>query len=70
MEDIKAHLHERICDTVEGAENEWTWAEYIIWGYAALNDVISLESIEHILFKATNEELNIMIEELDWLLSK
>lgn len=70
MIDIKSHLHERICDTEEGAENEWTWAEYIIWGYAAINDSISIEFIEHILFKATNEELNDMVEELDWLLDK
>lgn len=70
MIDIKTHLHERICDTEEGAENEWTWAEYIIWGYAALNDVISVDFIERVLLKATNEELNDMVEELDWLLSK
>jgi len=70
MIDIKAHLHERICDTEEGSENELTWAEHIISGYAYLNDVISSKFIDHILFEATNEELNVMVEELDWLMYK
>ena len=70
MTDIKAHLHEKICDTEKGAENELTWAEHIISGYAYLNGTVSTEFIDHVLFKATNEELNDMIEELDWLMYK
>lgn len=70
MIDIKSHLHERICDTEEGSENQLTWAEHIISGYAYLNDRISSAFIDHILFEATNEELNDMIEELDWLMYK
>ena len=65
MEDIKSNLHRRISD-----ENEMTWSEYIILGNAILNDIISANFIEHVMFEATNEELNDMVEELDWLLSK
>ena len=70
MIDIKEHLHERICDTEEGAVNELTWAEHIINGYAYLNGTISYTFIQHILYEAANEELNEMIEELDWLMGK
>ncbi len=41
----------------KGAENEMTWAEYIIGGYAVLNDTISADFIEYVMLKATNEEL-------------
>ena len=70
MKEIKVHLHDKICDTEEGAENTLTWAEFIIWGYAAINDEVSADFIEHVMLKASNEELNEMIEELDWLLCK
>lgn len=65
MTDIKSHLHDRICDTEEGSENEFTWAEHIILEYAYLNGTVSSGFLEYIFFEATNEELNDMIEELD-----
>lgn len=68
--DIKGHLHERICDTEEGATNEMTWAEYIIYGIVNLNDVIHSRIVNHILFDATNEELNDLLKEVDYLLGK
>lgn len=70
LRDIKRHLHERICDTEEGATNEMTWAEYVIYAIVNLNDVIHARVVNHILFDATNEELNDFLEEVDYLLGK
>lgn len=65
MLDIKCNLDKRICDCEVGAENTETYREFIINGYAELGCDLN-ENLD----EKTNRELNDMVDELDWLLSK
>lgn len=69
VENIKENFDKRICDCLEGATNTETYREFIINGWKELNMPLSDKEIKH-LDKATNEELNNIIDELDWLLDK
>lgn len=69
MENIKENLDKRICDCLKNATNTETYREFIINGYKELGCELSEEKIQN-LDKATNEELNDIVEELDYLLDK
>lgn len=69
MEEIKANLDKRICDCLEGSTNTETYREFILNGYKFIGCPLSKREEKH-LDKATNEELNDIVEELDWLLDK
>lgn len=69
MEEIKGNLDNRICDCLEDATNTETYRQFIISGYKEIGCALS-EQQEKRLDKATNKELNDIVEELDWLLSK
>ena len=69
MENIKDNLDRRICDCLEGAANTETYKEFIVNGWKELDYEFKEEEIAA-LYTKTNEELNFIVEELDWLLSK
>ena len=69
MENIKENLDNRICDCVEAATNTETWREFIINGWEELNMPLT-EKEKAALDNKTNEELNDIVDELDWLLDK
>ena len=69
MENIKDNLDRRICDCLEGATNTETYKEFIINGWHELGYAFTEEESK-ILYDKTNEELNFIVDELDWLLSK
>ena len=69
MENIKENLDNKICDCLENATNTETYREFIINGWKALGCDLSEKEI-YDLSNKTNEELNDIVEELDWLLSK
>lgn len=69
MLDLKNNLNKRICDCEE-AENTETYLEYIIWGYEYINCPLSKKQIEYICNDASNEELNDILEEIDYLVTK
>ena len=69
MENIKENLDNRLCDCLEGSTNTKTYREFFIWGWKELNLPMSdceLEALNNM----TNDELNEMLDELEWLLSK
>lgn len=70
MLNLKDNLEKRICDCEEGAENTQTYLEFIIEGYKSIECDLSKEKIEYLKTEASNEELNDVLEEIDWLLSK
>ena len=70
MLDIKNNLHKPIKDCEENSTNEMTYLEYIIYGYSVINCHLSDKRIEHLCYKATNEELNDVLDEIDWLIEK
>ena len=69
MENIKDNLDRRICDCLEGATNTETYKEFIVNGWKELGDTLTEKEIAK-LYTKTNEELNFIVDELDWLLSK
>lgn len=69
MENIKDNLDKRICDCIEGATNPETWREFIINGWEELKMPLTHKQKEA-LDRKTNEELNFIVDELDWLLGK
>lgn len=69
MENIKENLDNRICDCLENATNTETYREFIINGWKELGCDLSEKEINDLSNK-TNEELNDIVDELDWLLSK
>ena len=69
LENIKDNLDTRICDCLEGATNTETYREFIIGGWEDLNMPLTEEE-KASLDSKTNEELNNIVDELDWLLSK
>jgi len=69
MENIKDNLDNRICDCLEGATNTETYKEFLINGWAEIGCPLSEKEITS-LDEMSNEKLNDMIEELDWLLDK
>lgn len=69
IENIKDNLDRRICDCLEGSTNTMTYREFIIYGWNEVNSPMFEHEIKA-LDNKTNEELNEMVEELDWLLSK
>lgn len=70
MLNIKDNLHKPIKDCEENAKNEMTYLEYIIYGHAVINSPLNDKQIEYLMWKATNEELNEWLEEIDWLIDK
>lgn len=70
MLNIKDNLHKSIKECEDGAENEMTYLEFIIYGYACLNTPLTENQIYHIAFEANNEELNDILEDLDYLCDK
>ena len=69
MTNIKENLDKRICDCLDNATNTQTYREFIIDGWKELNmplDDTESQSLDLV----SNEELNHMVEELNWLLSK
>lgn len=69
MENIKENLDNKICDCLENATNTETYREFIINGWKELGCDLSEKEINDLSNK-TNEELNDIVDELDWLLSK
>lgn len=69
MENIKDNLDKRICDCLEEATNTETYREFIVNGWAELDMPLTKQEIQELDSK-TNEELNDIIDELDWLLDK
>ena len=69
MENIKDNLDKRICDCLEGATNTETYKEFIVNSWKELGYEFEEEEIAALYIK-TNEELNFIVDELDWLLSK
>lgn len=69
MGKIKANLDKRICDCLENSTNTETYRKFIVNGYKFLGCPLSKQKEEY-LDKATNEELNDIVEELDYLLDK
>ena len=70
MLDLKNNLNKRICDCEENAENTETYLEYIIWGHKHIECPLSEKQIEYIRNDASNEELNDILEEIDYLVTK
>lgn len=70
MIDLKNNLNKRICDCEEGSKNTETYLEYIIWGYKYINCPLSEKQIKYICNDASNEELNNVLEEIDYLVTK
>ena len=69
MLNIKNNLDKRICDCLDNATNTQKHREFIIHGCEELNMPLDDKEIQSIDL-VSNEELNHMIEELNWLLSK
>ena len=69
MTNIKENLDKRICDCLDNATNIQTYREFIINGWEELNMPLDDKEIQS-LDLVSNEELNHMVEELNWLLSK
>ena len=69
MTNIKENLDKRICDCLDNATNTQTYREFIIDGWKELNMPLNDKEIQS-LDLVSNEELNHMVEELNWLLSK
>ena len=69
MEQIKGNLDKRICDCLDGATNTETYREFIINGYKEIGCGLTKEKIDH-LDNASNDELNKIVDELDYLLEK
>ena len=69
MLNIKNNLDKRICDCLDNATNTQTYREFIINGWKELNMPLDDKEIQSIDL-VSNEELNHMVEELNWLLSK
>ena len=69
MENIKDNLDKRICDCLENATNTETYREFLINGWEMIGMPLTETEIES-LDKMNNQELNDMIDELDWLLGK
>ena len=70
MLNLRENLEKRICDCEEGATNTQTYLEFIIEGYKDIGCDLSESKIEYLKSKANNEELNDVLEEIEWLLSK
>ena len=69
MENIKDNLYRIICDCLENATNTETYKEFIVNGWKELSYELNEKEIAA-LYTKTNEELNFIVDELDWLLSK
>lgn len=69
MENIKDNLDRRICDCLEGATNTETYREFIVNGWDYLGYQMTDKEIADLDTK-DNEELNDIVDELDWLLDK
>lgn len=70
MLDLKNNLRKRICDCEPNATNTQTYLEYIIESCELLfSDKLSEEDIKNIERK-TNEELNELLDWLDYLADK
>lgn len=70
MLDLKNNLYKRICDCEEGSKNTETYLEFILWGYEYIGCPLNEEQIEYLKNKASNEELNDVLEEIDYLVTK
>lgn len=70
MLDLKNNLKKRICDCEKNTTNTQTYLEYIIWGYKYIGCPLSKKQIKDIYTKASNEELNNILEEIDYLIYK
>lgn len=67
----KYQLDMRICDCEPGATNTQTYREFILEGYKYLGLYLEGHSFTPLKLDERDEnELNEMIEELDWLLDK
>lgn len=69
MTNIKENLDKRICDCQDNATNIQTYREFIINGWEELNMPLDDKEIQS-LDTISNEYLNNMVDELNWLLSK
>jgi hypothetical protein len=69
MENIKDNLDNRICDCLDNATNTETYKEFIVNAWKYLGCELTEKEISD-LYTNSNEELNNIIEELDWLLDK
>ena len=70
MLDLKNNLNKKICECEESSENTETYLEYIIEGYKYIGCPLNEKQIEHLKNKASNEELNDVLEEIDYLVTK
>ena len=69
LPNIKDNLHRPIKDCELNSKNEMTYLEFMCYGYASINSPLSAEKILEIM-KMSNEELNEILEELDYLMEK
>lgn len=67
MLDLKNNLRKRICDYEKDAKNTNTYLEWIQWAY---KDIFEEEISEEYLDGKTNEELNELLDLLDYLIDK
>lgn len=70
MLDIKNNLNKRICDCEKDATNEQTYFEYIIDCTECIWNIKLSDKDKEDIRNKTNEELNDILEEIDWLIVK
>lgn len=70
MVDLKNNLNKRICDCEEGSENTETYLDFILRGYEYIGWSLNENQIEHLKNNASNEELNYVLEEVKYLVTK
>lgn len=70
MLNIKDNLHKPIKECEPYSNNELTYLEWILYGYAYIDCPLTSEKIDYLCDKATNEELNDWLEEVDELMNK
>lgn len=70
MINIIDNLNNKICDCEPESKNEMTYLEYILYAYDFFNSPLVIDDIEWLQTIATNEELNEIIEEIDYLMEK
>lgn len=67
---LKENLNKPIKDCEPDSDNGETYLEFIIWGYESIGCPLSKKQIEYLKTDATNEELNDVLDEIDYLVSK
>ena len=69
MRDIKNNLHKQIKDCEPDSNEECTYLEVLIYAATYGGDVVSSDYIDELL-ATSNERLNELMDEAEWLLGK